>query len=822
MQTGHYITAIPPILSVIVSLFMAFAAIYKKAYRSDHYLFSLVCLWHAVMPAAYLAEYLIADAFFLISLKKAAYIIYAFYPLILLLFFRKIFKRKQMTAAASCIVLSLFFAFYIPSGLKQTAGQAINLGPASRLTLFSLYGAAVLIYIVICFYQSIKNETNPVSLMKKKYMLFSLSAAGILMLLNIPAVKHMDLYPLGNYSFIPMMVLGYGVLKYRLMDLQIAFNLTGIISLILISIVALNYIILKSSWPYLGVLGFQASFFFCIVSFLANLSLVLFSKAVVYRLFYRSVQLLEKAEADLIMKIKYLKNINVLFYDIATVMKNNLKFESTVFYLRSSENADVFEGQNFVKHQIELPITKWLAKKKIVERSIVETHPEFVHFKMILIDLFDRLDCYYIAPLILENELTGLLCFSERPSGRPLSSDESRFVQNIAQAAAIAIFNATIYKHSSDMKDRLEKQTVELRFEVEQRKTREKQLKEIHKELEKSNKELEISVLQANEMTSKAERTNFVLEMEMKERQKAELALRRNEEKYRLIAENTSDVIWTMNLDLEHTFVSPSIYPLRGVTVEEAMDQKLSDFLTPASLEKATDALKHAIDSPGEGLKENPYRVMELELIHKDGSSIWTETTATLLRGEDGKPREVIGVTRNISERKKAERELVYVAFHDSLTGLHNRSAFISQFETDIALARRNKTKLAVLFMDLDRFKEVNDNFGHEIGDFVLKEAAIRLRKAVREVDYVARLGGDEFTVILRGLDDTHPEIVFDRITKSFSNPFFIRNLKIDFIQASIGISIFPDNGNDMEALLMYADDAMYKMKKGKKERISA
>ncbi len=164
----------------------------------------------------------------------------------------------------------------------------------------------------------------------------------------------------------------------------------------------------------------------------------------------------------------------------------------------------------------------------------------------------------------------------------------------------------------------------------------------------------------------------------------------------------------------------------------------------------------------------------------------------------------------DISERKVFEERMKQMAFFDNLTGIPNRALFFDRLGHSISLAKRNRQTLALLFLDLDRFKLVNDNFGHNTGDLLLKEIAVRLKNSLRQSDTAARIGGDEFTVILSPIASPHDARRFaGKILKILAEPFHISGH--DFIiSASIGISLYPDDGDDTEILLKKADSAMY------------
>lgn len=169
-------------------------------------------------------------------------------------------------------------------------------------------------------------------------------------------------------------------------------------------------------------------------------------------------------------------------------------------------------------------------------------------------------------------------------------------------------------------------------------------------------------------------------------------------------------------------------------------------------------------------------------------------------------------------EKKRVEDKAEYLSTHDALTGLPNRFDFLDKLNWSIEYAKRYGGERAVLFIDLDKFKKVNDTYGHEMGDKVLKEAADRLRSILRSTDHVCRLGGDEFTVTIAGPGHHNAQIVAEKISSAISQPFSFNGVTIDFVSPSIGISIYPTDGEEVTTLLGKADAAMYEAKKSGKD----
>jgi two-component system cell cycle response regulator len=183
-----------------------------------------------------------------------------------------------------------------------------------------------------------------------------------------------------------------------------------------------------------------------------------------------------------------------------------------------------------------------------------------------------------------------------------------------------------------------------------------------------------------------------------------------------------------------------------------------------------------------------------------------------LVKGQ-GQPELLARAIRYSIERKRAEERLTYLAQYDQLTGLVNRTLFRDRLVQAMARSKRLQQPLGLMLLDLDRFKQVNDTMGHDVGDHLLKAVADRLKDCVREVDTVARMGGDEFTIILEGLSrEEDITIIARRITESLAEPFLIEKHRAS-IGVSIGITMYPSDDHGIDELLRHADAAMYKAK---------
>ncbi len=216
----------------------------------------------------------------------------------------------------------------------------------------------------------------------------------------------------------------------------------------------------------------------------------------------------------------------------------------------------------------------------------------------------------------------------------------------------------------------------------------------------------------------------------------------------------------------------------------------------------------------GEGVREK----FETVRYRKDGTPVSVSIIGAPVRYGDGQIA-VYGIYRDISKRKEAEQKLEFQARNDALTGLYNRHSFFERINQELHYSQRYDVERALLFIDLDHFKEVNDKYGHDLGDRLLVEVAARLKRSLRESDIIYRLGGDEFVILINNQFDLQPKTVAKRVTKELARPYQFDDIKIKFVTASIGISLFPLDDDDASAILSRADSAMYAAKEAGRDK---
>lgn len=294
-----------------------------------------------------------------------------------------------------------------------------------------------------------------------------------------------------------------------------------------------------------------------------------------------------------------------------------------------------------------------------------------------------------------------------------------------------------------------------------------------------------------------------------------------SEKLYRYLVDSSPDIIYTLDVDGKFTFVNDRAFQLLGHRPENLIGKHYSELIHEDDVERAYYVFNER--RVGRRASSN----VELKLKYVDAQnkdkifdntliSIAFNSVGMYSQDDAGNRREFFGtygVARDITERKRVEQLISYQAYHDALTDLPNRTLFKDRLNLALIQAKRSKKPLAVMFVDLDRFKLVNDTLGHITGDELLKMVASRLKERLREGDTLARLGGDEFTLILPDLrDKKDAAMIADQIVHSLSQSFYLNDTEVH-VSASVGIAVCPHDGETADDLIRHADIAMYKVK---------
>lgn len=298
------------------------------------------------------------------------------------------------------------------------------------------------------------------------------------------------------------------------------------------------------------------------------------------------------------------------------------------------------------------------------------------------------------------------------------------------------------------------------------------------------------------------------------EQKRAQQAAREAEEKYRAIFDEAVIGIFQHTVDGRPVEVNRAFARMHGYDSPEELLAEVKNaprqvFVNPERMAELCREAEHSV-----------VRNAEIELYRRDQTRMWVLVNLRAVRDAAGAVVRFEGTAEDITDRKAAEAQVKFLAYHDALTGLPNRTLFMDRLETAVAARRRAGENLAVLFLDLDRFKYVNDSLGHSVGDRMLQDVSARLKGSVRAQDTVARVGGDEFLIMLdrvAGADDAQAGA--QRVLRAVLQPFAVQDHTLN-TSCSIGISLFPQHGVDAETLIRNADAAMYSAKENGSNRV--
>ncbi|MBH8910587.1 diguanylate cyclase [Pseudomonas aeruginosa] len=283
--------------------------------------------------------------------------------------------------------------------------------------------------------------------------------------------------------------------------------------------------------------------------------------------------------------------------------------------------------------------------------------------------------------------------------------------------------------------------------------------------------------------------------------------LEHSEARDRAILQSMRDGYFEMDVDGVILTVNPALCQLLGQTRETLIGHPYYELLGEDDLARARQPFQRAMQS-GAG------KTFAIPLQRADGSLGYFEATVSLIHDLQGELRGYRGIVRDVSDQIAYQQQLLEMAYRDPLTGLGNRKAFDEQLGQALLRAGSGGSELALLYLDLDRFKEVNDRFGHDIGDALLRTVAERVRSTLRQPDKAYRLGGDEFAVLLEDSQENNPQRLAERLLAALVQPIALNGERIDFVTPSIGIALYPRHAGDAEGLIRAADSAMYEAKR--------
>lgn len=296
------------------------------------------------------------------------------------------------------------------------------------------------------------------------------------------------------------------------------------------------------------------------------------------------------------------------------------------------------------------------------------------------------------------------------------------------------------------------------------------------------------------------------LKEDITEKKEMEFHLAQKDKQLSALTNNSYDIIGIMNKYGEISYLNPSFERILGFSALESIGSNLTEFIDDKVLAFEKGILHRIIDQPSEPI------LQQIRFTHKDGTIRWCDAAFTNYLADEHIQGIVFNL-RDFTKQKEATDIVHHLANYDYLTGLPNRRHFENKLREALKNAKSNKHRVALLFLDLDGFKNINDSLGHEIGDGLLKEVADRINSVFHEGAFIGRIGGDEFSIIIPNMvDNEYLHALAESLVRSFSTSFNVEDYELN-ISASIGISIYPMAGKDMKTLLKNADAAMYQVK---------
>jgi PAS domain S-box-containing protein len=509
-------------------------------------------------------------------------------------------KPLLVITAIICVTISLFTPTeYYFSGLYTYSWGYIAKGNIA-FNIFGAFGMIVIAYLAFEGFKKLRTETNYIMRIKIKYIVFSLLASATLTLGNIPAINGIDFYPLGNLNFIPLAILAYGVLRFRLMDIRSIIHITVVWGVVSSLVIIPNTFVLIYFWPSITRLGMNQLVLIALCWFAVNYLYMLKVQPFINQLFNKRKYNLQLVESQFIENIAHLKSYEDLVREFTDILRKTLSFTDFYIMRRNEESGNyVLKSGEFLNLSDYIQ-SLFLKNNDLMNKSLVETDPLYSPVRNELLGIFSRLNCEFILPFIHNEKIIVILTMPERANPKQLTLDEMHFVNNLKNAVLIALLNSMMYLDITNYKNNLE--------------------------------------LMVTERTGQ---------------------LRQSEEKYRTILENIEDGYYEVDFDGNFTFFNDSMCLLFGYSQEEMMGMNNRQYTDKENAKKLFQAFNKVYKT---GNSTNEFT---LQIIRKDGTKRFLESSISLQKDSSGKPSGFRGVTRDATERKQAEEALQKA--HDDL-----------------------------------------------------------------------------------------------------------------------------------------------------------
>ncbi len=591
---------VPPLLSLFASLWLAVASALRRGWPGHQNLqLATLFLWIALLPAAFICHHLFPDETTLLAIERGIHFLYAFMPVIYLVTFHSLLAVRRSWMVRASLALCVLVALTTPTNYYFSGLRRFDWGYIARgeiaFHLFGAFGFLVLGYTIWIFWQSLARESNPLVRRRNKYFLTALSISAGLTLLNIPAISGYDFYPMGNFAFIPLAILGYAALKYRLLGFRDMLNKTayGItaISLFLIP----NAIFFFALRPVLHGMSNLPAFLVMLVWFGVNLAGVRKIQPVLDRTFDKSRINMAQAEIAFFESIFSLRNLASFERAFARFFHKHLAMPGFNFYVVAPESVTFHNAQG-LRLNLDSELGLWLTeRRRMVDRNLIASQPQTEAVRQKLIQFMETMQAVYLIPVVHDKRLMGLVFLPQKSNGKPLTDDEMRLIDNITRSAAVSLANAAMYQRISDLRDDLVQRTAELSDEIAQRE--------------------------------------------------------HTEEKYRILLESINEGFY--EVDLEGTFLSYNdvFAAILGAGEEDLHGINFKEFLEPEQADEVGAYFNRIFTS---GALKVP---MSRELIRRDGQRLFAETRASVMYDKLDRKIGFRGILRDVTDIKMGELE---------------------------------------------------------------------------------------------------------------------------------------------------------------------
>lgn len=486
MAPALNIYVIPPLLTLLISLWLASASFFKSGgLNQRNILFSAMFVLFSLPAFAFMSHHLIADQVTILSIERTIHFFYVYLPIVYLMFFHSLLDIKRPWMIITGFGCSAVFSFLTPTdayfyGLYEYDWGYIAKGGAAFM-LFGTYAFVIILYTFWIFLRSLRTEANPVTRRRNKYFLWAVGLSAFLTLCNIPAISGYDLYPAGNFAFIPLAVLGYAALKYRLLSFRDFTHQIAYWVATLVLILVPNLLVFLGLRHYLQNLAGPQSFGLLLVWFAANFFYLVTFQPKINRVFHRTRINLEKAEALFLENIFSLRTLARFEQEFSKFFRDHLLMPSCRLYL-STPSTGQYENSAGEQLTVNQTLQRWMVSdKSVVDFNFLKSHPRYELVSEDLGRLMAAMQSVYLIPVIREDSLIALVFLPEKANQQPLTADEARFIDNISSAVAVSLANAAMFQHIKDLKDDLENRTAELSKEILQREQLEEQLSNARK-----------------------------------------------------------------------------------------------------------------------------------------------------------------------------------------------------------------------------------------------------------------------------------------------------------------------------------------------------